>query len=194
MKDKIVIFGDNLLSDDIQNHLEKENEKFSRIYDASNYEDEDELLSLGIKRDVEKVFVLMNSLETNIFLILSIRAIDKNVKIFSKSGGVGEREKLKLAGADEVLDYNDLTSHRIFNLIKQPRGTDVLDKTIFTETGVQILEIEIKRDSKYFGENIAEINLESSLLIGVVVKNGDFIFSRENYIVESGDTLIFVYL
>jgi voltage-gated potassium channel len=194
MRDKIVIFGDNLLADDIQLHLQRENEKFIRISDASAYEDEESLLSLGIKSEVEKVFALMDSVETNIFLTLSIRSIDKRVKIFSKSNGHHESEKLKLAGVDEVLNYNELTAHRIFNLIKKPNGTDVLDKTIFTETGVQILEIPVEKSSKYYNRDIVDIELEESILIGAVTKSGDFIFSRDNYIVKNGDTLIIVYL
>ena len=193
IKDKIVVFGDNSLAEDIKTHLEKEDENFVKISETINYEDEDVLINIGITKDVHKVFALMNSLETNILLILSIRAIDKDVKIFSKSGNISESEKLKLAGADNILDYNELTSHGLFNLIQKPNVTRVLDKTIFTETGVQIFETFITEFSKYINRDISDIELENSILIGAVVNNGDFIFSKESYIIQKGDTLIFVY-
>lgn len=192
--DKIVLFGDTSLTEDIETHLEMEGANFLRISDVSNYEDETALVSLGFSRgEVTKTFVLMEALETNIFLILSIRAIDSETKIFTKSGSEGDSRKLSLAGADEVLDYNRLTSYRIFNLIQQPHSTTVLDNTIFTDTGVQILESFVDESSKYLGLNMVDIELSNSILIGAVVKGGKFIFSQEDYIISLGDTLIIVY-
>ncbi len=194
MRDKIVVFGDSPLADDIKTHLEMEGERFIKISDASSYENDDSFFELGFAKDISKCFILMESLETNVLLILSIRSIDRDVKIFTRSGSHIESEKLKLAGADEILDYNRLTAHRIFNVIQQPNVTNVLDRTIFTETGVQILESLIDEESQYLGRNLLDIELQSSILIGAVSRErGEFIFAQESYIIEIGDTLIFLY-
>jgi len=192
-KDKILIFGNSSLAEDIKNHLKKENENFLHISENIDFENDEILNQFGIGVDIHKVFALMNSFEENIFLILSIRTIDKNIAIFSKSGNIHESKKLKLAGANTVLDYNQLISQELFNIIQQPNSTKVLDNTIFTETGVQIFETSIGQDCKYLNLDISEIKLENSILLGVVIKNGDFIFSQENYILNLEDTLIFIY-
>ena len=132
-------------------------------------------------------------MKTTFFLILSIRAIDGNVKILTKADSEGDIQKLKLAGADEVLSYNQLTSYRIFNLIAQPNSTLVLDNTIFTDEGVQMFESLIDGDSKYLGKDISKIEMENSLLIGAINTKGDFIFSKDNYILQVGDILIIAY-
>jgi len=191
---RIIIFGDTTLTDDIEQHLEEEGVNFLRISDVSNYEDDEALISLGFsKGEVSKTFVFMESLEINILLILSIRAIDKKTKIFTKSSNSGESRKLKLAGADEVLDFHKFTSFRIFSLIQQPNATAVLDNTIFREHGVQIFESFIDKNSKYLGVNIRDIELNTSIVLGLITNDGKFIFSQENYIVSYGDTLIVVY-
>ncbi len=192
--EKIVLFGDTSLGDSIELHLEFNEANYIRITDISNYEEEEALSNLGFgKGEIGIVFVLMESLENNIFLILSIRAIDGNVKILTKADSEGDIQKLKLAGADEVLSYNQLTSYRIFNLIAQPNSTLVLDNTIFTDEGVQMFESLIDGDSKYLGKDISKIEMENSLLIGAINTKGDFIFSKDNYILQVGDILIIAY-
>ncbi|HIC10401.1 MAG TPA: hypothetical protein EYO61_03460 [Campylobacterales bacterium] len=192
--EKIVLFGDTSLGDSIELHLELNEANYIRITDISNYEEEEALSNLGFgKGEIGIVFVLMESLENNIFLILSIRAIDGDVKILTKADSEGDIQKLKLAGADEVLSYNQLTSYRIFNLIAQPNSTLVLDNTIFTDEGVQMFESLIDGDSKYLGKDISKIEMENSLLIGAINTKGDFIFSKDNYILQVGDILIIAY-
>ena len=192
--EKIVLFGDTSLGDSIELHLELNEANYIRITDISNYEEEEALSNLGFgKGEIGIVFVLMESLEKNIFLILSIRAIDGDVKILTKADSEGDIQKLKLAGADEVLSYNQLTSYRIFNLIAQPNSTLVLDNTIFTDEGVQMFESLIDGDSKYLGKDISKIEMENSLLIGAINTKGDFIFSKDNYILQVGDILIIAY-
>ena len=192
--EKIVLFGDTSLGDNIEQHLELNEANYIRITDISNYEEEEALSNLGFgKGDIGIAFVLMESLEKNIFLILSIRAIDRDVKILTKADNEGDIQKLKLAGADEVLSYNQLTSYRIFNLIAQPNSTLVLDNTIFTEEGVQMFESVIDTNSKYLGKNISNIEMESAILIGVINSKGDFIFSKDDYILNIGDVLIIAY-
>ncbi len=192
--EKIVLFGDTSLGDSIELHLELNEANYIRITDISNYEEEEALSNLGFgKGEIGIVFVLMESLENNIFLILSIRAIDGDVKILTRADREGDIQKLKLAGADEVLSYNQLTSYRIFNLIAQPNSTLVLDNTIFTDEGVQMFESLIDINSKYLGKDISKIEMENSLLIGAINTKGDFIFSKDSYILQVGDILIIAY-
>ena len=193
IKDKVVIFGNSSLAKDIKVHLQIENENFIHVTDNIDFEDEVILEDFGIGVDIHKVFALMDSLEQNIFLILSICSMDKNVEIFAKSQNINETKKLKLAGANTVLDYNQLISHEFFNLIQQPNATQVLDNTIFTETGVQIFETSITLESKYLNIDISKIELENSILLGAVLKSGEFVFSQDSYILNLNDTLIFIY-
>ena len=191
---KIILFGDTSLGDNIELHLELYGANYIRITDISNYEEDTALINLGFgKGEITTTFALMESLENNIFLILSIRAIDKSVKILTKADSEGDIQKLKLAGADEVLSYNQLTSYRIFNLIAQPNSTLVLDNTIFTEEGVQMFESVINTNSKYLGKDISKIEMENSILVGAVNRDGDFIFSKDSYILQVGDILIIAY-
>jgi len=192
LADKIIIFGDNSTTQDIIENLNNKNEEFTHIK-TINYEDETNLINLGIGKNVDKIFVFMGSLEPNIFLILSIRAISDEVQIFTKARSINEVEKLKLAGANTVADFNEIISHELFNIIHKPIASEVLYNTIFTGLGVQIFETIIYANSQYLHKNIKDINLETSILLGVVLKNNKFILSKESYIIKLGDTLILLY-
>jgi len=192
MLNNIIIFGDNPTTKYITESLNRKNEVFTHIKNI-DYEDESNLINIGIGQFVEKVFIFMGSLESNIFLILSIRAISNNVQIFTKARSSNEVEKLKLAGANAVVDFNEIISHELFNIIHKPIASEVLYNTIFTGLGVQIFETLISDDSQYLNQNIQDIDLQSSILLGAVLKNNKFILSKENYNIQIGDTLILLY-
>jgi len=192
LADKIIIFGDNSTTQDIIESLNQKNEKFIHIKNI-DYEDEKNLINLGIGKEIEKVFIFMGSLEPNIFLILSIRAISNKVQIFTKARSLNEVEKLKLAGANTVVDFNEIISHELFNIIHKPIASEVLYNTIFTDFGVQIFETIISTGSQYLNQNVKDIFLETSILLGVVLKNDKFILSTEDYKIQLGDTLILLY-
>jgi voltage-gated potassium channel len=194
MANRVAIFGDTALSDEVENFLSQRGVNFLRVGKYLDYHNEEVLIEIGISRDISIVFLLMKSVEENIFLTLSIRVLDPTIHIFAKAGNQEENEKLKLAGANAILDYNKLIAQELFLNVEKPVTNQVLDETIFQIGGIEIFQIKIDKSSKYLGKIISEIELANSIILGVIKEDCEtFIFSLDNYTIQENDTLILIY-
>jgi voltage-gated potassium channel len=194
MANRVAIFGDTDLSDEVENFLSQRAVNFLRVGKYLDYHNEDVLIEIGISRDISIVFLLMKSVEENIFLTLSIRVLDPTIQIFAKAGNQEENEKLKLAGANAILDYNKLIAQELFLNVEKPVTNKVLDETIFQVGGIEIFQVQVDEDSQYFGKVISNIELENSIILGVIKEDCEaFIFSLDDYIIKKNDTIILIY-
>jgi voltage-gated potassium channel len=194
MANRVAIFGDTDLSDEVENFLSQRAVNFLRVGKYLDYHNEDVLIEIGISRDISIVFLLMKSVEENIFLTLSIRVLDPTIQIFAKAGNQEENEKLKLAGANAILDYNKLIAQELFLNVEKPVTNKVLDETIFQVGGIEIFQVQVDEDSQYFGKVISNIELENSIILGVIKEDCEaYIFSLDDYIIKKNDTIILIY-
>jgi len=194
MVHRVAIFGDTFLSDEVENFLSQRGVNFLRVGKYLDYHNEKVLIEIGISRDISIVFLLMKSVEENIFLTLSIRVLDPTIQIFAKAGNQEENEKLKLAGANAILDYNKLIAQELFLNVEKPVTNKVLDETIFQVGGIEIFQVQVDEDSQYFGKVISNIELENSIILGVIKEDCEaFIFSLDDYIIKKNDTIILIY-
>ena len=164
-----------------------------------DYGDDDALVNLGIGEGVKYVFTLFDEDVHNVFLTLSIRALDAKVQIISTTHTKDAIHKLEIAGVTTILDPYQICGKRIYKLITQPEIMQVIDQTIFGEADINMEQITITAHSSLNGALLSACypnGQYNMLLIGLHDKefNKEFIFITEghDHKLDDGDILVVI--
>jgi voltage-gated potassium channel len=134
----------------------------------------------------------------NLFVVLSARGLNQNVRIISQAIEKNTVIKLQKAGANEVVLTDAIGGMRIASATLRPTVVSFLDSMLKeTEETLRIEEIQVTEKSDLVNKTIIEsdISRRTGLLI-VAIKNkrtGKYIHNPPgNYKFNSGDVLIVI--
>ncbi len=216
MNKKIIIFGYGELGEELARHLKSKRYDFTiatndknsfkrakqdglRVEFLNDITDDEELIKLGIGIDVNYIFCVTEDDTINIFLTISARAIDSNLKIISEAESADSKAKFELAGANKVIDPYEITATKIYDIIKKPQIIDILDHTIFGDKNLNLAEIRVTQSSKLNKIYLSELNLRESynlIAIGIIDKklgkNFRFVTGEYRHQLSINDILIVV--
>ncbi len=157
------------------------------------------LIEIGIDRDIDTFFCMHEAYHKNLFITLSARKLNANVKIISLASSANDESKMILAGANETVNPYDMGAHGIFRLLQKPRIFSVLDKIIYNYLEIKIAEITVPQSSSIIGEIFHKLTFEkeySLIIIGIKVtgKYGKFYYNTHKiyHKIKSGDILVVV--
>jgi voltage-gated potassium channel len=213
-RDRIIIYGSSNIAKQIATVLYEKEYKITivpehiddleelkdlkiDIFEVSLLEDQN-ILDVGIgDENIKAFFCFGKDKNTNLFITLSVRNLNKNLKIISLSTSKENNKTMLLAGANKVINPYEIGALRIFRLLHKPWILDVLDNILFSQTGIEIEEIMIEKGSKLDGLFLRDLKLtknEDVLILGIQDKElGDkFIFfsSGINHKIDHGDTIV----
>jgi len=209
----ILLFGLSRTALEIAKKLKKQGYAFTLVdYDPSSlvkaqkegfdlvvcdYGDDDALESLGIAKNVGFVFCLFDDDVHNVFLTLSVRAIDPNVQIIATTHTKDAVHKLEIAGASTILDPYQITGKKIYKLITQPEVIQIVETTIFGEEDVNMAQMTVTEASPLNGMLLNQYSTwkpYNMLLLGLHDKEltKEFIFITEGHThkLDAGDVLV----
>jgi len=213
-KNKIIIFSYNEISSQIAHILQgkgyeilisEEDETLQEKIKIDGFQsstlslmEDENLEKIGLNHaDVKAFFCLNEDKNKNLFIILSVRHFNKNIKIISLSSDIDNNKPLILAGANKVLNPYEISAFRIFRLLHKPYILDVLDNILFSKSDINIEEITIKKDSIYDGVLLSELDQAKRgniIILGLQDKelSEEFIFFSAgiNHKIDNGDTLV----
>ncbi|WP_428353381.1 potassium channel family protein [Methyloprofundus sp.] len=162
-----------------------------------DYSQDDDLIALGIGSKVTTLFCFLEEDSENVFLTLSARALDKDLKIISVVNQPESAEKLLAAGATKIIDPFEICSNKAYQLLTKPSITWVLDEVVFGRADLHMAEIIIPDNSPLDQTYTSELHLNEKynlFLIGVVDKElGDtlyFSLGEQDHKLDSGDILV----
>ncbi|MCU7798384.1 MAG: NAD-binding protein [Candidatus Thiodiazotropha sp. (ex Semelilucina semeliformis)] len=163
-----------------------------------DYTDDDKLCSIGIGKWVKTIFCLFSEEPQNLFVTLSARALDPDLKIICVCESVSSGNKLLTAGATKVIDPYEISGHRVHELIARPYLVEMLENTVFGKH-IDIAEIEIPRSSSLSGAPMDDLQLSKRynlIVMGVVdlELSQELIFSNRgmNHLLDGGDMLVVI--
>jgi len=185
---KIVLFGYGRNGKAVANYLDKkdfllvvydENEKDEAINDGylnvELFDDkilDEDLLSIGIK-DSEIAICMLEDEARNMFLALSIRNLNQNIKIIAKSGDREYVHKYELAGVNQIINSYEITANRIDSILKKPITLEFIHNIVFEDSSLVFSQVEIIENSFLDGKYINDVELEKNynlIIIGIVDK------------------------
>ncbi len=167
------------------------------VKNISLMEDEN-ILEIGINDDnVKAFFCLGDDKNINLFVTLSVRNINKEIKIISVSSTKQGNKTMLLAGASKVINPYEIGALRIFRLLHKPLILNVLDNILFSKSDIEIAEITIQKDSILDNIDLEDLKLldkDDIIILGIQDKEigDDFIFFSTgiNHKLDNGDTLV----
>ena len=167
------------------------------VQELSLMEDEN-IIKLKLNtNEIKAFFCLDDDKKKNLFITLSVRNINKHIKIISISSSKEDNKVLQLAGADKTINPYEIGALKIFRSIHKPVILDVLDNILFGTSDIEIEEITIQKGSIFDGvylEDLKIIDKEDIIILGIQDKeiSDEFIFFSTgiNHKIDHGDTLV----
>lgn len=164
-----------------------------------DYRDDSELAKLGLGETIDTIFCLFPDDAENVFLTLSARALAPGIRIFSIAHGRSSVPNLRAAGASKVIETEEISGLRIWDIITRPIVTAILDHTLFGQANLNVTELQIPNGSPFIGRPLAALELESQynlILLGMVDRKMEehFVYSQkmQNVTLQTGDILIVI--
>ena len=158
--------------------------------------EDDDLERAGISR-AKGLLASVDSDEKNLYITLSARAQRPDLTIVARASTEAAARKIKLAGADRVIQPYTTAGLHMANFVLKPQVADFLD--IVSTVGepmpdLRFEEIVVRRDCAPCGRTIGELRIqdETGALV-IALRKADGIFNvtpGAGEVLEEGDVLI----
>jgi len=169
--------------------IEKDKDLIERLqsdnvpYVIGNANEDDILLQAGVDRASCFISALPSDAD-NLFVVLSTRQINKNINIISRASQESSYEKLKLAGANNVILPDKIGGDHMASLVVVPGLMEFLDNlSIVGKTNINIEEVAVEKlyNTKEV-KTIKDLDLRKKTgctVIGYKDENGEYIVNPE---------------
>ncbi|MGG6231597.1 potassium channel family protein [Tenacibaculum sp. SDUM215027] len=153
------------------------------------------LLRAGIMNAKNLITALASDAD-NLFVVLTAKQLNKNCKVISRASKETSYNKLKIAGADNVIMPDKLGGSHMASLVVTPDVIEFVDRlTIEGETTANLEEVAINGlPEKYLDKTILDLDLRKKTgctVIGYRTPDKDYIINPEASVkLEAGGNLI----
>ncbi len=176
-------------------------ERFSEekvLFVHGNADEDETLYRAGIERATTLICALPSDAD-NLFVVLSARQINNNLRIISRAAEETSYKKLKLAGADNVIMPDRIGGDHMASLVVVPDLVEFLDNLTVSgeEDSINVEQIAFEKvcaDGKELA--ITDLDLRKKTgcsIIGYKTSEGEYIVNPEpTTIVKKGSKLIVI--
>lgn len=149
---------------DVDDRITEECEQRQIPVILGNAADENILRQAGIER-AEALVAAAQSDAENVFIVLTARGINPNLKIITRCNSEGSTPKLEKAGADTVISPYMTAGRRIAQMLIHPNVVSFLDGVLeFGDHKMRLEEFIIAEDSPLAGLTLQEAKLKVAVL------------------------------
>ena len=167
--------------------IEKDKELVDKIesemmpFVLGNASEDEVLIQAGVERASSLISALPNDAD-NLFIVLSTRQINKNINIISRASLETSYQKLKLAGANNVILPDKIGGDHMASLVVVPGLMEFVDNlSIVGKSNINIEEIAIEKLTNEI-KTIKDLDLRKKTgctVIGYKDENGEYIVNPE---------------
>lgn len=169
--------------------IERDREVIEKLQDENipyvfgNANEDETLIEAGIERASTLITALPSDAD-NLFVVLSARQINKTMSIISRASQETSYNKLKLAGANNVISPDKIGGDHMASLVVIPDLVEFIDNLgIVGEQNINIEEVKVEQ---LYNSNIVKTIRELDLrrktgctVIGFKDENGEYIVNPE---------------
>ena len=161
------------------------------LADASR---DDNLVDVGIRR-AKGLIATLSSDADNLFLLLSAKALNRNLQVSVRVAEEQTEQKMRLAGADYVFAPYDITGNRMAQALLKPHVFQFIDfttKSMGLDVGIE--QVRVGGTSGFASRTLEQLQLRRDL--GVIVlairkSDGRMLFNPSaDAGIEGGDYLV----
>ena len=144
----------------------------------------------------DKLVCVMDDEHLNVFLTLSLRSLFVDAYILSVSDSLNVTKKLKMAGANRVIDLYEVSANKIYNILEKPVATRLLENFASNREGITFREMLIPAHSFLDGKMADDIDFSAFgvLLVGLIDEELGhtfvFVTAGIEHKLDSGDTIV----
>lgn len=219
MKDYVILCGYSQITQVVAQKLQEANKKFVIIeLDETKVEEAKKrdyvvlkadatishnLRDVGVGSGAHTIIALAKNDVTNLYITISAKDLDKNIKVISKANTKNFKKKLLLAGADEVFYPYESGVLLAKEYIGQPVAFEALYGMVSGLKDVYIEDIPVFNRAFFVGKSVEQLGLRhhKMVLFGIVreetknrgysFQNKEFLFNPSNSeIIQKNDILI----
>ncbi len=152
-------------------------------YIIGNANEDEVLMQAGVDRASNFISALPNDAD-NLFVVLSTRQINKNIHIISRASNESSYDKLKFAGANNVILPDKIGGDHMASLVVVPGLMEFLDNlSIVGKSSINVEEVAVEKlFSKQKLKTIKDLDLRKKTgctVIGYKDENGEYIVNPE---------------
>jgi voltage-gated potassium channel len=131
----------------------------------------------------------------NLFLVLSAKGLNPQLKVVSRSVDPDNEAKLMRAGADRVISPYLLGGRYMANVLTRPRVTEFLG-SVTLDSGLELWleEVSVAAESELVGQSVGQSDVRhrtGASLVGLFRHaSGDMISPDQSTLLQAGDVLI----
>jgi voltage-gated potassium channel len=153
------------------------------------------LISAGIQR-ARGIICALSDDAYNVFVVLTARAVNPNLKIVARAIQPETTAKLRHAGADKVISPTQIGGYQMAMAMLKPAAVDLVN-TLFTSRNleIQIEEVLITEDSPLANRPIHDsFDRKISNVIVVAIIRGERVMMNPHGhdLILAGDTLVLI--
>jgi voltage-gated potassium channel len=155
-----------------------------------------DLLKIGIQ-EAKIAICMLEDEARNMFLALSIRNLNPNIKIIAKSNDREYEHRYHLAGVNQIINSYEITANRIDSILKKPITLEFIHNIVFEDNDLVFAQIDILKDSFLDGRYLSDIELQENynlIPIGIVdrEKNDELQLILDNHKLDAEDVLVVI--
>jgi voltage-gated potassium channel len=139
--------------------------------DATN---DEILIQAGIRR-ARGLVTTLDSDANNVYVILSARALHRELFILGRSNAAGADAKLEQAGADRVVSPYTMAGRRIAELAIRPRLADFIDLALSSgEDAFSMEEVEVEEGGPLVGRTVGDLRAQGVFTLAILPQGGKY--------------------
>jgi voltage-gated potassium channel len=155
--------------------------------------DDEVLARAGIER-AKGIVAALDDDKTNMFVVVSARQVNPDIRIVAKAVTQSAVEKLRRAGADAVVSPNFIGGLRLASELLRPQVVRFLDQMLREDAGLRIEEADVGPDGPAVGRTLGSAKLHDvtgCLVLAIRGPDGRATHSPPaSAAIEAGSTLI----
>ncbi|SMP08467.1 voltage-gated potassium channel [Desulfurobacterium pacificum] len=177
--------------------IEEAKEKYPNlIYILGDATEDETLIKAGVKSAANMIVATADDAD-NLFITLSAKNLNPNLRIVTRANREENVVKLKRAGATEVILPNVIGGLRMASLAIRPSVVSFLDiVTHHGEIDLRLEEVKVPKGSPFHGKLLKDLEIPKKtgvVVIGVRREDGSFILNpTSTTMILEGDSLIII--
>jgi voltage-gated potassium channel len=168
-------------------------EKQGLLYVQGEATEDEVLLKAGVKQAAGLLAVLGSDAD-NVYVVLTARELNPNIKIVARADREEAVSKLKRAGANKIIPLYTIAARKIAFTLTRPLVTDFIELAVYRGVDLQLEEVPVGPQAQIKDVSLRESGLRERFdIIVVAIKKarGEMIFNPPSEaIIQPGDILI----
>ena len=158
---------------------------------------QDESIQKAAVHNAKSLITALASDSDNLFVVLSARQFNKNMTIISRASNESSINKLKIAGANNIIMPDKIGGMHMASLVVTPDLVEFVDRLTILEEGSTNLEEILVNDlpSEFLNKTIRDLDLRRRTgcsVIGFKTATNDYIVNPESETILTADSNLIV--